>query len=333
MDDQMKVNQPQIVFIGGSGRCGTNVSKTIFSLHPEVATLPFEYRFIIDPDGLVDFYRSYSATWSPYLADRRLKRLERLLKTVARESLFHRLTGNLLRGLDRNGKILSPRRYHGWNLEAHLPDFKKFSRELMAELREFSFSGCWVGTESYFYRPQIYHAGPTVAGELSQILGRFICRVISNLLLNYDKKFYVEDNTWNILFARELQELMPQAKLLHVFRDPRDVVASFIRQRWCPSDVKQAALFYRSIMSHWFIVRTELPPDFYLEYSLESLVKNPEQILRQICEFSKIPYHSVLLSTDLSKSNSGRWRRDFSKTEQKTVTGLLEDIIQKLGYA
>lgn len=332
MANPIEANEPKIIFIGGTGRCGTSISKELLAKHPQVATLPFEYRFIIDPDGIVDFYRSYTAAWSPYLADKRLKRLERLLNTLAGEPPLHRLVGNLLRRLNRDGEILSPRRYHGWNLNAHLPNFKQYSQELIAELSEFSFSACWVGTDSYSYRPQVFHVGPRSEGELAPILGGFIQRVINDLLTKHGRKLYVEDNTWNVLFARELVQLVPQAKILHIYRDPRDVVASFIQQRWSPSDPRQAALWYKSLMTHWFTVRADLSPESYYEYSLESLVNSTEQVVKEICRFTGIPYDPVLLTTDLSKSHSGRWKRDFTDEEQQAIQEILGDVTNELGY-
>ena len=43
--------EPNILFVGGVGRSGTSVTRQVLGLHPQVANLPFEYRFIIDPDG------------------------------------------------------------------------------------------------------------------------------------------------------------------------------------------------------------------------------------------------------------------------------------------
>ncbi len=327
VDEQVK-----IIFLGGTGRSGTNITKNIFSQHSKVATLPFEYRFIIDPDGIVDFYRGYTAAWSPYLADRRLKRLETFLCSLAHEPLFHRINGRLIRYLNRDGKMLSPYRYHGWKLDNILPDFKKHIQQLMTELQEFSFSACWAGTESYSFRPQIYHAGPKTKEELVSVLGNFIQRVINSFLDKQGKKYFAEDNTWNILLARELIDLVPQAKILHIYRDPRDVVASFIHQRWSPSETKQAALWYKSIIMHWFTVRDNLPSDSYYEFSLESLVNSTEHTLKEICHFTNLPYTTALFETDLSNSHSGRWRQDFTEDEQQMVQDILGDIIETLGY-
>ncbi|RME46709.1 MAG: sulfotransferase [Caldilineae bacterium] len=332
MDSALNRDEPNIVFIGGTGRSGTNISKALLANHPQVAALPFEYRFIIDPDGLVDFYRAFTAAWSPFLADRRLKRLERLLTGLAAEPPLHRLAGELLRRLNRDGRTLSPRQYHRWNLEAHLPNYRRHVQTLLARLTDFVFPAAWVGTESYAFRPQVYHAGPKPPSELARILGDFIRAVIGDLLAQEGKSFFVEDNTWNILFARELLDFVPSAKILHVYRDPRDVVASFLRQRWTPHDAAQAAQWYRDIITHWFAVRKTLPPESYFEYSLEALVNDTERVVHAICDFTGLPFHPALLQTDLSRSRQGRWRRDLSPAEQQTVRQILGEVIEVLGY-
>lgn len=325
-------NVPNIIFIGGTGRSGTNITKEIFQKHPVVASLPFEYRFIIDPDGLVDFYCSYTAAWSPYLADRKIKRLERLLNVVASDSLLHKVVGNLLRYINPNGKVISRHCYHRWELEKHLPNFQKHSQMLIDTLKDFSFSASWVGTESYVYHPRIYYGGPKTKEELSKIFGRYICQIISDLLEQENKQFFVEDNTWNILFARELLEFLPTAKILHIYRDPRDVVVSLMHQRWAPSTVKETALWYNSIISHWFSIRTTLPAGSYLECRLEDLVNHPERTLRAICQFTEIPYDDILLETDLSRSHAGRWKRELPQKEQNILQTVLDKVITQLGY-
>lgn len=321
-----------MILVGGTGRSGTSIVKDLIAQHPSAASLPFEYRFIIDPDGLIDFYTGVTASWSPYLADRKLKRLQSLLTTLSHEPLHHRLLGELIRRWDPYGHILSPRAYHGWELNRHLPNFRHHVEELMRRLIDFSFSACWVGTADYQHRPVVHHTPPRSKEELAPILGRFVENVVDDLLDATGKAFFVEDNTWNVFFASEILDILPEAKLIHVFRDPRDVVASFSHQRWSPRDRVRGARWYRDMMYHWFEVRTALPPQSYHELSLESLVASPRATLQELCDFAGITFEEAMLEVDLSQSHAGRWRHEYTAEEKVNVQRILGSIIRTLGY-
>ena len=323
----------KIVFIGGTGRCGTNILKDIFSKHPHVATLPFEHRFFIDPDGIIDFYSKFPHVWSPYVADKRLKRLEDLLAEVSNVKFVHRALKGILFLINKDGKFISPKRYEAWELSKYFPNFKKHNMNLISGLREFVYRGVWPGTDSYTYKPEIYHSGPKSKEQLAEILGNYIKNLINDFLLKNNKEFFFEDNTWNIFFARELLEILPEAKIIHIYRDPRDVVASFTQQRWCPSDVKKAALWYKSMMNYWLSeVKKDLPGNSYYEIKFESLVNYPEVSLRELCEFAGLSFDECLLDVDISRHHSGRWESEFSEKEKREIYDILGSIICDLGY-
>lgn len=329
----MESKTVKIVFTGGTGRCGTNILKAIFSRHSKIATLPFEHRFFIDPDGLVDFYTSYPQAWSPFWADKRLQRLEKFLREISHVNGIHRLLERIVLSFNREGKFISPKKYCRWELSKHFPDFERNNRELIQQLREFTYIGVWPGTESYSFRPCISHAPPKSKETLAEIIGNYMRRVIRGFLSANGAEIFFEDNTWNIFFARELLELLPESKIVHIYRDPRDVVASFSQQRWCPSDKIKAALWYKTMIEYWlYVVRKGLPADSYSEVKLEALVKSPEITLRRLCEFIRLPFEDSMLDVDLSKSHSGRWRNEFSQSEEKEISIILGPIIYDLGY-
>ena len=299
-----------IIFVGGTGRCGTSITKEMIAKHPAVTSLPFEYRFIVDPDGLIDFYTSYAETWTPYLADNRRRRLR---------SLFWDISGS-----NSNG------RYDGWELNNHIPNFQRHVINLMADLRKFMFTAEWVGSDN---DSTICHGIPMTRQELAVPMRKFIEGVIGGLIKQAGAEFFVEDNTWNILLAREILELIPEAKIIHVYRDPRDVVASMSQQPWCPTDKVATAAWYKAIIEHWFNVRSHLPEGSILELKLEDLVESKEETVRGICEFSGLSYAPEMLDIDLSHSHGGRWKDDFSGGDKDAVDSVLHDIIEALGYA
>ena len=270
---------PRHVAVGGTGRSGTNLLKQILSEHSQVHTLPFEHRFVIDPGGVIDFYHGFADSWSPFVADRKLRDLERYLLRLARRSPLREAVGTLFTLLDRSGRFLVPPSYQGWELERWFPGYEARVRALIEELQEFEYRGRWPGSSGPAIGGRVRFAPFASRAALAPVLGRFVNDCVNAALSRAGKNCFVEDNTWNILFATDLLALSPNLKLVHVIRDPRDVVASFTRQPWCPDDLAQAATYYRSIVAKWRSVRPDLPATRWLEIRLEDLIRSPRKAI------------------------------------------------------
>lgn len=317
--------------IGGTGRSGTTILQKIFAQHPNVAWAP-EWRFAIDPDGLVDFFTSVTRGWSPYLYDRKVKRLRRLLRAVAQDPPLGRVYRALRRiGISTLGPYLLRPQYLDIRATKYCPRYLSLVDDLLRHLTDFRFTGSWTGMRM-FEKSELLYGGPQERSELASILGEFWRQVARSVSEQQGADNYVEKNTWNILWFDKLLHLVPEARLVHIYRDPRDVVASYMRQTWTPSDPVQAAIVYRDIMQRWWAVRERVPLDSYLEVSLESLVEQSEPTLRRLCGFWGIEWDRSLLATDLSRSHSGRWKKDLSPGEQQEVQEVLRDVLHELGY-
>ena len=168
--------------------------------------------------------------------------------------------------------------------------------------------------------------------NLIKLLSHFLESVIKSALKKQDCKYYLEKNTWNILWYDSILELLPNAKMVHIFRDPRDVVASYTKQKWMPSDPIQSAVIYRDMINRWWSVRKNLSTDCYFEISLENLVSDPKKVLLRICDFWNIPWSERLLDVKLNQSHTGRWKRDLTIKQQREVEKLLFEEMVKLGY-
>jgi hypothetical protein len=319
--------------ISGTGRSGTNITKAIFAKHSKVATLPFEYRIIIDPGGIIDFYHSFTKSWSPFAADKKIRELEQFLlsKAVKDEALF--AEGQKIKAIESSGRKITPPSYHGWELEKWIPGYTIHIKNLISQLTAFTFEGRWPGSESFSENNKMYFSGHYDPEKLRTLLGEFINNLTSGILQKQEKEVYAEDNTWNILFAGSLLEMLPNARLIHIIRDPRDVVASFVKQNWAPDNLDQAIAFYLSIINRWFEVEAKLDPKQFLLIKLEDLSTSPEAEIRKMCAFSQIDFETSMLEVDLSASNAGRWQKEFSGAEIEKLERSLQGASERLGYS
>ncbi len=324
------MSEGQICLIGGTGRSGTTILRTIFNQHPKVAVVQ-EFRYTIDPDGLVDFYNSFSDGWSPYTFDVKLQRLECLLRDAGSgslgDALYRKVPG--VRFLEKLLRLKLRPRYNGVEMVAECPLYNEFVDELIADLVQFKYACSWAGTP-VGRRYDMSFSSHMDKSEIAKVLGSFIEKIMVSVLAEQGAEYFVENNTWNILWFDKLLDLMPQCRIVHVYRDPRDVVASFMNQAWMPSDPVQAAQVYAALISRWWQVRESVPDSAYLEISLESLVAEPEIITRKVCDFWDMEWVPALTNIDLSHSNSGRWRRDIPRDAMPKVEAILSDSMEKL---
>ena len=94
----------------------------------------------------------------------------------------------------------------------------------------------------------------------------------------------------------------------------------------------KVAIIYNDIMSHWLEIQTKLPVNRWIQIKLEDLTRTPEKELKNICSFLELPWEAQLLEMDLTKSNSGRWKKEIHNHETNQVLSLLQENIELLGY-
>jgi tetratricopeptide (TPR) repeat protein len=113
-------------------------------------------------------------------------------------------------------------------------------------------------------------------------------------------KVFVDKLPLGALWAPFIAKVFPEARLLFVRRDPRDVVLSCFRHRFQPNplvheftDIDRAAMLYDAVMGLFEVCEQKLP----LEVRVcrhEDLVQNFEGEIRGICEFLGIGWRDEM---------------------------------------
>lgn len=316
--------------IGGTGRSGTTLLRRIFDHHPKVATLS-EFYITVAPGGLYDFYRTLNTQWTPYLFDDRIEALKRVLYRAENSyplSKYYRYALRKTGFSDKGWKLESS--FTGVGIKKHCPNYRGLVNELLQNLTDVTYDGTWTGKLiGSTNKISVGNPSPT---SLKKHLSSFYRSLASSVANKKQATHFVEDNTWNILYFSEIRELLPEARLIHIYRDPRDVVASLMQQTWAPSDAVESAYIYKNLMDRWQEIKQHSSPDSFLEISLEDLVDENRITLEKICGFWGLAWDDRLLNLKLDKAHSGRWRNDIPKNKKDAVLKLLNPYIKKLGY-
>ena len=126
----------------------------------------------------------------------------------------------------------------------------------------------------------------------------------------------VDKMSSNFLHLGAIHAALPEARIIHMQRDPRDTCLSIYFQdllyghRYA-NDLEDLAQYYRDyarIMEHW---RALLPPHVLLEVSYESLVADPETWSRRVLEFLGLPWDARCLDfqhNPRSVMSSSKWQ-------------------------
>jgi hypothetical protein len=149
-----------------------------------------------------------------------------------------------------------------------------------------------------------------------------------------------------------IRGIFPDAKIIHMVRDGRDVVLSQRSIEWMSGNLPKLILDWRWKTTIAHKVGAVLNDDF-LEIRYEDLVRAPEPMLRRICSFIDEPYEPAMLNyastadavvpeeslkwhrksirpPDVAELD--KWKTHLSKAERIIFEQLAGDTLELFGY-
>jgi hypothetical protein len=155
-----------------------------------------------------------------------------------------------------------------------------------------------------------------------------------------------EKTPQHALFTETFLQWFPDAAVLHILRDPRDVVASLLHR---PAASASAVTNARAWLRLNQAARRCSGRPGYREVRYETLVAQPEEELRKICEFLGEEYSPLMLlpeqqrvehsggmdrfRTPLTRARLGLWRKELSSAQAAQIEWALGDQMEAFGYA
>lgn len=154
--------------------------------------------------------------------------------------------------------------------------------------------------------------------------------------------------------AVRMFELFPEAKFIHLYRDPRDVVSSLLSQYWWkPNSTMRAAIYCREFLEYAKKLQQRLSSDRFLAVQYESLVKQPERELQRTCAFLGEKFEPNMLRfyersergfveiegdwknltlTPLTEARQQIYRQRLTTRQIRTVEFTLGKLLGEYGY-
>ena len=178
------------------------------------------------------------------------------------------------------------------------------------------------------------------------------CAMLDRYARSVDKPRWGEKTPYNMFFVKEIIEDFPNAQFIFITRDGRDSIAEYMQSAFGSTNAFCGAelwLLGQNAVKPW---RERLDSTKWLDVQYETLVRNPEAVLKEICSFLDEKYHPEMLNfhqskiaQERSKSRDhaplghpisdkfvGVYKEFFSLRDQKLFAAVAGDELRASGY-
>jgi hypothetical protein len=186
--------------------------------------------------------------------------------------------------------------------------------------------------------------------------GDFLEIVMGEMMRAQGMQRWAENSPETLLYLPLVKRLIPDALVIHIVRDGRDVATSLERVRYVrpfPWEDRQSVIS-AGVYWEWLVQRgraygTQLGAD-YMEVHFEDLISSPQPTLDRIGQFlehnldyeriRQVAYGSVARPNSSFQSDAssaafnpvGRWRKSFSPRQLSRFEGLVGETLAEFGY-
>jgi len=129
----------------------------------------------------------------------------------------------------------------------------------------------------------------------------------------------------NVHFVPDIKTLFPGAKIVHLLRDGRDVALEIAEADFWPHSVWGGAQRWLHCIRAARVFGQELDSESFLEIKYESLCRDPEPVIRQLCDFLNEPFDPGMLAHHASTSTR-TWAKN--KIHQATARPITTDFVE-----
>jgi len=280
------------LFAGGTGRSGTTIIVNLLTRHPKFhASLPREIKYLTDRKGLIDFNI------------RRPLNEERSLK-----ELRNSIAGKLLPMLGRSDFEIFSSRIHGhWWSEIGK---KGNQRGLIQGITVDVLDKALKSFENNYKR------------DPKQASRDFFYSLSKAQLSSAEIEYFGDSTPTNIINAKYIYKIFPEAKFINMIRDGRDVALSVSKERWGPATPEKALFWWEKRIVHAHNSLIQVPQSSHYEIRLEELVIHQrEESYAALLNFLGLDDHPTMRKYFeeqmlVEKMHSGEWQNQVKNPEK-----------------
>jgi hypothetical protein len=235
----------------------------------------------------------------------------------------------------------------------------RLERVIFTDIQDqFSINNKKINFDMELFRQQFFNS--IEAEDLNNIKS-LITSLIESFakVTNQTEKIPVVKETSIEIYASELKRYFPEAKFIHLIRDPRDNYAALksgvkVHYKHLGEDENKtlASMIYRSRfgLEMGLLNQKIFGGRSYKTVKFETLVKQTEGLMVDISEYLEIDYHKNLLQptsfsepvkgnnfdgktfSKVSTKNLNRWTERIHSTEAKIIEFQLGSLMEQYGY-
>ena len=169
-----------------------------------------------------------------------------------------------------------------------------------------------------------------------------------------DGEIFVEKTPEHALYIKEIAELLPKCKFVHILRDGRDVVSSLLAiskqtvGSWAPHSARIAAKMWTDYVLGVRKSSKNIPSNQFYELRYEDLHKATIETLKPIFEFMEVEWQEEIMINAVKRLNAnvpglkkvgfakkaapGGWKEELSPTQKALVWIQIHKVMKDLGY-
>ncbi len=280
------------IFTGGTGRSGTTIIVNLLTRHPKFhASLPREIKYLTDRKGLIDFNFRRPLTEERSLKELRNSIAARVMPIMGRSSfdLFSsRIHGRWWSEIGKKGNQRGL--IQGISLDVLEKALKSFESSHKKNPKE--------AARDFFFS-------------------------LSSAQISSNEIAYFGDSTpTNMINAKYIYKIFPEAKFINMIRDGRDVALSVSKERWGPATPEKALVWWEKRIVHAHNSLAQVPQNSKLELRLEDLVVHQrEESYSILLTFLGLEDHPTMRKYFdeqmlVEKMHSGEWQNQVTNPEK-----------------